>query len=88
MTRQEFLDAIQGNIFTVTFIKKDGTERVLNGTTDFQRIPYQAVGDSTRKTSETYVTVWDIDANGWRMVDPSKIVKLVVHDSNGMPEAF
>lgn len=53
---------------TVTFIKKDGTERVMKCTLQSNLIPITETkeGKKTRKVSEDTLAVFDIEQNGWR----------------------
>jgi hypothetical protein len=53
---------------TVTFTKKDGTKRVLRCTLRPDALPVQEVTESKepRKTSDSTLSVYDLEANGWR----------------------
>ena len=53
---------------TVTFTKKDGTERVMKCTLDPKELPPQPVteGKTERKKSENTMAVYDLEAKGWR----------------------
>jgi hypothetical protein len=56
---------------TVTFNKKDGTERVMRCTLKPEALPVvEGVVESTSKTTKTKtedsLSVWDLDASGWR----------------------
>ena len=53
---------------TVTFTKKDGTERVMRCTLRPDVLPVQEVteGKEPRKTSDSTMSVYDLDAQGWR----------------------
>ena len=53
---------------TITFTKKDGTERVLRCTLRPDALPVQEVTESKepRKTSDSTLSVYDLEANGWR----------------------
>lgn len=54
---------------TVTFNKKDGTERVMNCTLNPEHLPKVEVkegAESKRKKSEDVLAVYDLDAKGWR----------------------
>jgi hypothetical protein len=53
---------------TVTFTKKDGTERVLRCTLRPDALPVQEVTESKepRKMSDSTLSVYDLEANGWR----------------------
>jgi len=57
---------------TVSFTKKDGTERVMRCTLNPNLLPLPKVDESTvttkpeRKKSDTSLAVYDLDAQGWR----------------------
>jgi len=56
---------------TVVFTKKDGTERVMNCTTNAALVPPTTVVESTepkkeKKVNEDVMPVFDLDANAWR----------------------
>lgn len=56
---------------TLTFTKKDGTERVMNCTTNSTLIPNEPISESTepkkeKKPNEEVMSVFDLEANGWR----------------------
>lgn len=53
---------------TITFTKKDGTERVMRCTLDPNKLPVKEniETDSHRKTNNDTMAVFDLDAQGWR----------------------
>jgi hypothetical protein len=57
---------------TVTFTKKDGESRVMTCTLEESVIPEQhrpkplAEGQEQRKRSDANLSVWDLNAAGWR----------------------
>lgn len=53
---------------TVTFTKKDGTERVMFCTTKHDLVPYVEPSESKteRKTNDEACAVYDLEAKGWR----------------------
>jgi len=53
---------------TVTFTKKDCAERVMRCTLRPDALPVQEVTESKepRKTSDSTLSVYDLEANGWR----------------------
>lgn len=55
---------------TVTFTKKDGSEREMNCTTNPTLIPAQPVVEGVekkeKKVNEEVLPVYDLDAKGWR----------------------
>lgn len=59
---------LKSNVVTVTFTKKDGTERVMNCTLNPEVLPPAPVteGKKERKFNESIMSVYDVDAKGWR----------------------
>jgi cell envelope opacity-associated protein A len=71
---------LQTNPVSVTFTKKDGTERVMNCTLEPSKLPVVeqkpiAEGKEPRKESTTSLRVFDLDKGEWR----SFTVKSVKH---------
>ena len=70
MKRKWFEELLTEQIVTVTFVKKDGTDRNMRCTLMPEWMPGTAVpaGDETtqRGKSEKSVSVYDLDNNGWR----------------------
>ena len=68
--RNEYLKGIlQTGIANVTFVKKDGTERVLRCTLQPDLLPAQTdLEEAVQKKapSETSLAVWDLENKGWR----------------------
>lgn len=60
---------LRERVVGVTFIKKDGTERVMQATLSEDFIPEATNSENsatTRKKSDEALAVWDIEAQGWR----------------------
>ena len=68
--QNEFLRGqLKTGIVTVTFIKKDGTERKLRGTLKEDLLPAQTdLEEAVQKKTPNpdVLAVWDIENNGWR----------------------
>lgn len=62
--------ALKNFIVTVTFIKKDGSERVMRCTLDSKHLPKETVKEDSekkpKKKSENTLSVYDMDVQGWR----------------------
>ena len=78
-------DVLQTETVTVTFIKKDGTERVMNCTLNPDIVPKVEVKEDTkpRKASETTMRVFDTDIKEWRSFITKSIKNLSVTFSIG-----
>ncbi len=59
---------LKTNTVTITFTKKDGTERVMNCTLNPEVLPPAPVTENKkeRKVNDTIMSVYDVDAKGWR----------------------
>ena len=53
---------------TITFTKKDGTERVMNCTLRGDVLPVVEIKEdkAPRKQNDSVLSVYDLDAQGWR----------------------
>ena len=68
--RSELQTQLQSEILEVTFTKVNGDKRVMNCTLMEEILPSnpteEAKKDTKKKVNETILSVWDIDAKGWR----------------------
>ena len=67
---------------TITFLKKDGTERVMNCT--LMRgvaIPHEKTTDRTKEPNDEVCPVWDIDKQGWRSFRYDSVTKVLFEAS-------
>jgi hypothetical protein len=65
------IDNSNGKMLAVTFIKKDGTERVLNGRIGVTKY---IKGVGTKNKSDEFISIYDVQAKGYRSVNRSTIV--------------
>jgi hypothetical protein len=69
-TRDGLIDILRHNIVNVTFIKLNGDERVMRCTLKTEYIPNAPSQNgelvTEEKTISNTVSVWDMEANGWR----------------------
>lgn len=82
---------------TVTFTKKDGETRIMTCTLEASSIPEQhrpkplAEGQTARKRSEDSLSVWDINAQGWRSFIYKNITSISImlgDEQSGRVEAY
>ncbi len=66
--RKEMNDALKEGVATVTFTKKDGTERVMKATlqTEFMPIVDSSKPKVKRKVNEEVLAVFDIEKDSFR----------------------
>lgn len=66
---------------TIKFTKKNGEERLMRCTKNFDKIPseFHPKEDSTRKISETSdaIPVFDTEVNGWRSFNVSNVLEII-----------
>lgn len=53
-------------LLNFAFIKKDGSVRVANGTTNLDLIPQEFHPKGTSKSSDKVIAYFDTDKNSWR----------------------
>lgn len=71
LTRNEMLLQLQENVIEVTFTKLNGDTRIMSCTLVPSFLPPAKVDDpmsqkKVREINEQVVSVWDINAQGWR----------------------
>jgi len=81
-TRNNLIGIMKDEVVELTFIKKDGTERVMYCTLKEDLLPVTEVKEETkeRKVNEDVLAVYDVDAEGWRSFrwDSLTQIKLVL----------
>jgi hypothetical protein len=69
-TRDGLIDMLRNNVVVVTFTKVNGDERVMHCTLQTNFIPNAPSQNGElvieTKTNSNTVSVWDVNANGWR----------------------
>jgi hypothetical protein len=76
-TAKELIFDTKGKFFTVKFIKKDGSERVMNARLGVKK--YLKGGTLAYDPAEfNYITVYDMGAKGYRMVNANTIKNLKI----------
>ena len=68
-TKENLNELLRNNVVTVTFTKVNGEERVMTCTLLSEHIPNAPKANGTvvpRTSNNDVVSVWDINANGWR----------------------
>ena len=65
--RSELQTQLQTEVLEVTFTKVNGDKRVMNCTLMEGILPSNTTENKTdKKVNEDILSVWDVDANGWR----------------------
>lgn len=76
MEKNVLIEQLSKGIVTVSFTKKDGTERVMNCTRNSNLIPseFQPKGETKHETeSGDNIRVFDVEKQGWRSFNFSSV---------------
>lgn len=82
MKTDQFILSSAGKFVTVTFVKKDGTERVMNGRLGVKK--HLKGGTSTLDPNE-YITLFDVVKGGYRAIN-RKTIKQVTCEGHTVTE--
>ena len=77
LTREQLVSKIAstgGKFFSVTFIKKNGEERLMNARTGVVK---SLNGGQSNLDASKYITVFDVQADGYRAVNKDTIKQVV-----------
>ena len=88
--RSELQTQLRGEILEVTFTKVNGDKRVMNCTLMEQIMPTttEEKKDTTdKKVNEDILSVWDIDAKGWRSFRIKTVTRVRQHGLAGYNHA-
>jgi hypothetical protein len=80
MTKTEITEMLRKQDATVTFTKKDGTQRVMRCTLRPEALP-EMITESTRtsterRESDSTIAVWDLDLGAWRSFRLDSLVEI------------
>ena len=82
-SRTDLSTALRSGTADVTFIKKDGTKRVMKCTLQEEiAIPYEKKTERTREGKENILPVWDLEASAWRSINMDTIEEVVVYGAS------
>lgn len=68
-TKENLIELLRNNVVTVTFMKVDGTERVMKCTLMAEYVPNAPTNNGQvllQESESKAVSVWDTEVNGWR----------------------
>ena len=74
--QQELLDILKTGVLVVTFNKLDGDERVMTCTKNNEHIPEESLSKTDKVVKEGTITVWDLNAKGWRSFKYDRVTKV------------
>ena len=83
----ELQSQLQGEILEVTFTKVNGDKRIMNCTLMEGILPSnpteEVKKDAKKKVNEDVLSVWDVDASGWRSFRVKNITRVRQHALQG-----
>ena len=68
-TRTQLENMLSRGIVQISFTKKDGSDRVMNCTTNLNFIPKNKHPKSQNTRSDDVIAVYDVESNDWRSFD-------------------
>ena len=79
MNQEEFRShlktALTNSIMKITFMKKDGSERVMKCTLKEEFLPPKTESNKQRKENYSVISVFDVDIKEWRSIILDNIVE-------------
>ena len=74
MNAQEVRDLLHKEVCEVEFTKKDGSKRVMYCTLMPEYLPEYDSASTSTPPSEDIITVWDLEADGWRSFRMDRLI--------------
>jgi len=74
--QDELLNILKTGVLIVTFNKLDGDERVMTCTKNNEHIPEDMRPKTEKVIKEGTITVWDLNAKGWRSFKYDRVTKV------------
>jgi predicted metallopeptidase len=75
-TEEKLVEVLQENTVVVTFKKLDGDERVMTCTKNLLHIPEVNHPKGVKDGKPGTITVWDVNANGWRSFVYERVINV------------
>ena len=75
-TEEKLVEILQTGVLIVTFNKLDGDERVMTCTKNMENIPEESRPKTNSEPKKGTITVWDINAKGWRSFKYDRVTKV------------
>lgn len=78
-SKESLQNLLRSFVATVTFTKKDGTERVMKCTLKQDiAIPHERKTDRVKEPKEDMLPVWDLDQGAWRTITVPNILSVEI----------
>jgi hypothetical protein len=86
-TKEELMEMLKNQVVEVTFTKLNGDERVMPCTLQELYLPPRKEGTAEKKSNDKVVSVWAMEANGFRSfhydrVKAAKVINWHIGDEN------
>ena len=79
-SKQSLVELLKQFPATITFTKKDGTERVMKcSLQEGVAIPHERTTDRVVEPKDGILPVWDLEANGWRSITVENILSVEIN---------
>ena len=75
-TLDELNNQLRESVLVVTFNKLDGDERIMTCTKKFELIPESSRPKTDKEPPKGNVTVWDLNAKGWRSFKYDRVTRV------------
>lgn len=77
LLRSEIITALQESVCSVTFVKADGSERVMECTLMEQHLPAREDNGTKTKTKRTPMNIvaWDLEKGDWRSFNIKNLIR-------------
>ena len=75
-TEKDLTTLLNEGIVVVTFNKLDGDQRVMTCTKSTTIIPEESLPKTNKEPKQGTVTVWDVNAKGWRSFRYDRVTKV------------
>lgn len=77
-TYDQVMSRLRNGVVTVTFLKVDGTKRVMECTLEPSYLPeeFRNRAPVLTETVGNYIPVWDVQASGWRSFRLDSIISV------------
>jgi len=70
-------EMLENNIVDVVFTKKNGERREMRATRRQDIVP--ATTNARTQTNPNILTVWDVEAAGWRSINKDTVTRVIVN---------
>lgn len=78
LTREQIIETLKSGIVNFKYIKKDGTERIANGTRNMEFIETQdATPKGTGVERTGVITYYDLEKQSWRSFNEDSFVEFI-----------